>query len=188
MPGLRAAGNFGQLAEGLGCFCDELVSCYSDLLQDRNDDAVFVFKQGGEQVQRQQLRVAVLGRERARALNRFLRFDSEFIPTDCHSVVSAFNLLDGKKAEESHFSFLPRSVRHSGHALTYTSDSAHIAKFSSRCSQNDGPGGSTIVLAPFLIKDGHPTLCPYPVLPALRRLAWIRTSALRSACCRLPRP
>jgi hypothetical protein len=26
----------------------------------------------------------VLGREGARALNRFLRFDSEFIPTDSH--------------------------------------------------------------------------------------------------------
>jgi hypothetical protein len=83
--GLRAgAGNLGEFAQGLGCFCDELVGGYADFLQDRDDDAVLVFKQGGEQVQRQQLRVAVLGRERARALNRFLRFHCEFIPTDCH--------------------------------------------------------------------------------------------------------
>ncbi len=65
MPGCAPAPEtLGSLPRASRCFCDELVGCYSDFLQDRDDDAFLVLQQGGEQVQRQQLRVAVLGGER----------------------------------------------------------------------------------------------------------------------------
>ena len=43
-----------------------------------------VLNQRRQQMQRHQLRIAVLGGEFVRALDGFLRFDCEFVPTDCH--------------------------------------------------------------------------------------------------------
>ena len=56
----------------------------ADLLQHRRDDAFFVLQQRRQQMDRQQLRIAVLGGEFVRALHRFLRFHCEFVPTNCH--------------------------------------------------------------------------------------------------------
>ena len=41
----------------------------------------------GEQVNGQQFGIAVLGGELVRALDGFLRFDGEFVPTDGHGIL-----------------------------------------------------------------------------------------------------
>ena len=56
----------------------------ADFFQHRRDDAFLVFEQRGEQVNRTQLGIAMLGGELVRALDGFLRFDGEFVPTDGH--------------------------------------------------------------------------------------------------------
>ncbi len=67
----------------------------SDLLQDRRDDAFLILNQGRENVDRQQFRIAVLRRELIGSLDGFLRFYSEFVPTDRHKVVLLFLTLSG---------------------------------------------------------------------------------------------
>ena len=56
----------------------------ADLFQHRRNNAFLVLEQRRQQVQRQQLRIAVLGGELVPALDGFLRFYCEFVPTDCH--------------------------------------------------------------------------------------------------------
>ena len=55
-----------------------------DLFEHRRDDAFFVLEQRGEQVERPQFGIAVLGGELVRTLDGFLRFNGEFVPTDWH--------------------------------------------------------------------------------------------------------
>ena len=63
----RAAGDVGEMAQfGL----DDLVQLRAidaDLVQDRPDDAVLFGQQRGQQVQRIDLRIAAIGRQRLRA-------------------------------------------------------------------------------------------------------------------------
>ena len=56
----------------------------ADFFEHGRNDSFFVFEQRGEQVNRPQFGIAMLGGELVGALDGFLRFDGEFIPTDGH--------------------------------------------------------------------------------------------------------
>ncbi len=84
----RDLGGFsGNLGEFFDLFVDlgqDGLRADADFFQHGRDDAFFVFEQRGEQVNRTQLGIAMLGGELVRALDGFLRFHGEFVPTDCH--------------------------------------------------------------------------------------------------------
>ncbi len=56
----------------------------TNLLQHRRNHALAVIDQRQQQMHRQHLRVAQLGRLRLRLLHRLLRLDRQFFPTNCH--------------------------------------------------------------------------------------------------------
>ena len=87
--GLRgASGDFGKLFDLAIDLGEHGLRANADLFQHGRNDAFFVFEQRRQQVQRQQFGIAVLGGELVRALDRFLRFDGEFVPTDGHGDTS----------------------------------------------------------------------------------------------------
>ncbi len=79
-----AAGNFRQALDLAVSLAEHSLRTNADFLQHGQNDALFVFEQRRQQVQRQQFRVAVLGGEVVASLHRFLRLHGEFFPTDCH--------------------------------------------------------------------------------------------------------
>ena len=79
-----AAGNFRQALDLAISLAQHGLRTNADFLQHGQNDALFVFEQRRQQMQRQQFRVAVLGGEVVAALHRFLRFYCEFFPTDSH--------------------------------------------------------------------------------------------------------
>ena len=80
----RFSGNFGKLFDVAIEIAQNGLRADADFFEHRRNDAFFIFEQGGEQVDGQQLGIAVLGGEVIRALDGFLRFDGEFFPTDRH--------------------------------------------------------------------------------------------------------
>ncbi len=80
----RFAGDFGKLFDLAVEVAKNRLRADADFFQHGWDNAFFIFEQGGEQVDRQKLGVAVLGSEVVGALNCFLCFYCEFIPTDGH--------------------------------------------------------------------------------------------------------
>ena len=83
--GLRTgAADLGQRVQGVVGARQKLLRGHADLLQNRNDDAVLVLEQRREHVHGRELGIAVLKREIGRCLDGFLRFDREFVPTNCH--------------------------------------------------------------------------------------------------------
>ena len=80
----RLPGNLGKLFDLAIEIAENSLRANADLFEHRRNDTFFVFKQGSEQMHGQQLRIAVLGSEFVRALDGFLRFYSEFVPTDRH--------------------------------------------------------------------------------------------------------
>ena len=75
--GLRgaAAGDLGQLFDLAIDLAQHGLRTDADFLQHRRNDAFFVLEQRRQQMQRQQLRIAVLGGEFVAPLHRFLRLD-----------------------------------------------------------------------------------------------------------------
>ena len=61
----------------------------ADFFQHRRNDAFAVLDQRRQQMSRREFRIAVLGGELIRALDGFLRFDGEFVPTNCHGFYSS---------------------------------------------------------------------------------------------------
>ncbi len=88
-----ASRNLGQLFEFAIDLAEHGLRTDADLFEHGRDDALLVFEQGGEKVERLQFGIAVLGGEFVRALDGFLRFDGEFVPTDGHGIL---NLVIGK--------------------------------------------------------------------------------------------
>ena len=80
----RFSGDLGKLFDLAIEVAENGLRADADFFEHRRNDAFFVFEQGGEQVDRQQLGIAVLGGEVVRALDGFLRFYGEFVPTDGH--------------------------------------------------------------------------------------------------------
>ena len=80
----RFSGNFGKLFDFPIDLAENGLRSDADFFEHGRNDAFFVFEQGCEQVDRQKLGVAVLGGEVVCALDGFLRFDGEFVPTDGH--------------------------------------------------------------------------------------------------------
>ena len=78
------SGDLGKLLEFFVDLAQHGLRADADLFQHGRNDAFLVFEQRGQQVHRQQLGIAVLGGELVRALDGFLRFDGEFVPTDGH--------------------------------------------------------------------------------------------------------
>ncbi len=84
-PRLRGSAlHLGQFGDGRVDVAQQLLHRDAHLLQHRKDDALVVLQQCGHQVQRQHLRVAVLGGSALRRLERLLRLDCKFVPLDCH--------------------------------------------------------------------------------------------------------
>jgi hypothetical protein len=81
----RFSRNFRKLLDFAIEFAENGLWADADFLQHRRNYALFILEQGGQQVNRQKLRVAVFGREFVRTLYCFLRFYCEFIPTDGHT-------------------------------------------------------------------------------------------------------
>ena len=57
---------------------------HADFFEHGGDHALAVFNERQQQVHGLQLGVAELGGARLRLLHRLLRFDGEFVPTNCH--------------------------------------------------------------------------------------------------------
>ena len=93
-----AAAYLGQLAKGVLYFCAQLRGGYAHFFEDRNDDALAVFNERGEQMKRQDFRIAVLVGELAGRLHRFLRFDRKFFPTNCHDCSRLIRNLNTNKS------------------------------------------------------------------------------------------
>ena len=93
-----ASRNFGQLFEFAINLAEHGLRSNADLFQYRRNDAFLVFEQRGQQMQRLEFRIAVLGGELVGPLDGFLRFDGEFIPTDRHgSSLLSFVILSEAK-------------------------------------------------------------------------------------------
>src|SRR5580700_2406649 len=89
--GVRLRGgsaDFGELADRVFRFGGELQRGHADLFENGGDDAFLVGQEDGEQVQRENLRIAVFRRELAGVLHGLLRFDGKFVPTDGHKRTS----------------------------------------------------------------------------------------------------
>ncbi len=86
----RCARNLRQLLNFLIDLAEYALRPNTNLLEHRRHDAFFVLDQRSQQMHRQQLRIAVLGREFVRALDGLLRFYGEFVPTDYHNFNPAF--------------------------------------------------------------------------------------------------
>ena len=84
------AGNLGQLLDLAVDLAQNGLRADADFFEHGRNDAFLVLEQRGQQVQRQQFGIAVLGGELVRALHGFLRFDGEFVPTNCHGVILRF--------------------------------------------------------------------------------------------------
>ena len=80
----RLSGDFGKLFDLAIEIAENGLRADADFFQHGRDDAFFIFEQGSEQMDRQKLRIAVLGGEVVRSLDCFLRFYGEFVPTDGH--------------------------------------------------------------------------------------------------------
>ncbi len=80
----RFSGDLGKLLDLAVEVAENGLRADADFFEHGRDDAFFVFEQGGEQVDGQKLRVAVLGGKVVGALDGFLRFYGEFVPTDGH--------------------------------------------------------------------------------------------------------
>ena len=87
----RAAGNLRQLFDSFIDLGQHSLRADADFFQHGRDDAFFVFEQRSQKMERLQFWIAVLGGEFVRALDGFLRFDSEFVPTDCHGFTPLCN-------------------------------------------------------------------------------------------------
>ena len=79
-----AAGNFGQLVDFLVDLGEGGLGADANFLEHGRNDAFFVFDERGQEVDRHELGIAVLGGEFARALDSFLCFNCKFVPTDGH--------------------------------------------------------------------------------------------------------
>jgi hypothetical protein len=88
--GLRraAAGNLGQAFDVTIDIAQQRLRANAHLLQHRRHNALSIFEQRCQQVQRLQFRIAVLGCKLARALDRLLRFYRKFVPANCHGMNS----------------------------------------------------------------------------------------------------
>ena len=80
-----AARNLGQLLNLFVEIAEHGLRTDTDLLQHRRNDAFFIFNQRRQQMERCQLRIAVLGSEFVSALHSLLRFYGKFIQTDRHN-------------------------------------------------------------------------------------------------------
>ena len=80
----RGSAYLGQAGDSVANTGVQLFGAHSNLLQHGNDDAVFVFQQRHEQVQGKHFRLTVLIGQGTGLLNRLLRFQCEFVPTNCH--------------------------------------------------------------------------------------------------------
>ena len=80
----RFSGNFGKLFDFAIDIAENGLRADADFFQHRRNDAFFIFEQRGEKMDGQKLGVAVLGGKVVGALNGFLRFYGEFVPTDGH--------------------------------------------------------------------------------------------------------
>ena len=76
--------DFGQVVDLAVRLVQNDLRTNAQLLENRRNDAFLILKQGSKQVQGQQLRVAMFGRDVVGALNRFLRFNREFVPANSH--------------------------------------------------------------------------------------------------------
>jgi len=81
---LRTAAEFRQARNFAVGHARNLPDVRADLLQNRLHQPAAFAEQGREQMQRPDLRVAVIRRPMLRRLHRLLRFDGEFIETKCH--------------------------------------------------------------------------------------------------------
>ena len=81
-PGCAA--DFGQVIQLRLDNAIELPAVDADFFQERFDDALFLGQQRGEQMQRFDLRIAVIGGHFLGALDGFLGFDGEFIESKGH--------------------------------------------------------------------------------------------------------
>src|SRR5580692_7429387 len=90
----RLSGNLGKLIDLAIDIAEHGLRAYADFFEHGRHDAFLILKQGGEQVYRQQLGVTVLRGKLVRALDGFLRFYSEFVPTDWHGKL--LNLVIGQ--------------------------------------------------------------------------------------------
>ena len=79
-----AARNFRQLLNFLVEVAEHGLRPDADFFEHGRDNAFAVFDQRGQQMERRKLRIAVLGGELVRALDGFLRFYGEFVPTNGH--------------------------------------------------------------------------------------------------------
>src|SRR5208282_3819487 len=80
----RFSGDLGELLDLAIDVAENGLRADADFFEYRRDDALFVFEQGGQQVYGQKLGVAVLGGKIVGALDCFLSFYGEFVPTDGH--------------------------------------------------------------------------------------------------------
>src|SRR5882672_2172273 len=86
-----AARHLGQpvnLLQGLRC---NLLCGNTDLLQHRGNDPVPILHHGCQQVYRKHFRTAILGGRLHTLLQRFLRLQRKFIPTDRHALSPCFH-------------------------------------------------------------------------------------------------
>ena len=97
-----SARDFGQALDLAIGFIQDCLGPHSNFFQNGQHDAFAIFEQRGKQVDRHEFRIAVLRRQVIGALHRFLRFNSEFVPTDCHGFSPRKNLLD---VNSQHFAF-----------------------------------------------------------------------------------
>ena len=79
-----AARDFRQLLNFFVEVAEHRLRPDADFFEHRRNDAFAVLDQRGQQMERSKFRIAVLGRELVRALDGFLRFDCEFVPTNGH--------------------------------------------------------------------------------------------------------
>src|SRR5579871_2489659 len=93
--GLRSfSGNLRQLVDIAVDLAQDGLRTDANLFEHRWNDAFFVFEQRCQQMNWQQLRIAMLGSELAGALYSFLRFNSKFVPTYGHDETSIQQLRD----------------------------------------------------------------------------------------------
>ena len=84
--GLRfiPAGRFGEAVQLGPDDLVELGPVCANLVEDRPDDSVGFLQQGGHQMNRIDLRIAMFRRQRLRLRNRFLRSDRQFVESESH--------------------------------------------------------------------------------------------------------
>src|SRR5581483_5020459 len=108
-PRLRCRpGHMGKPLELPIHFVQHGLAAHSDLLQNRRHDAFAVFEEGGQQVERDQLGIAVLGSKAAGALHGLLRLYGKLVPTNCHNISYVQNMRGASRMLKSGLQYLPK--------------------------------------------------------------------------------